>query len=170
MSPSSTRMTCCACSIIAGLATYAVYLVRKGKAVQSLRYQLTRIQLYHFASGGNLTFRVWIDFTNLENTPLTVDKMYLDIMLNFSGSYHRIATLNTGNIVIPANSTVSRSFDINVPWANLGVATLKILTGFVTGGSANWPTEARIDGQIKTLGFTIPVQMDVPFSVGALTE
>ena len=154
---------------IAGGAAYAIYLIRKGRAVQSLRYQLTKIQLYQFASDGNLVFRVWMDFTNLENTPLHVDQLYLDVFLNFSGTYHRIATLNAGNIEIPANSTVSRSFDVRVPWANLGVATALVLKGLLTGNGANWPTEAKIDGQIKALGVTIPVQTTIPFSVDALT-
>jgi len=157
---------------IAGGTAYVVYLIRSAKAAQSLRYQLTRVQLYQFASGGNLVFRVWMNFTNLEPTPLTINQMYLDVFLNFGGSLHRIGTLNTNNapITIPANSTVAQSFDITVPWANLGVATLKILSGFLTGGQANWPTEAVIDGQIKALGFTIKVNTTVPFSVGALSN
>ena len=157
---------------IAGGTAYVVYLIRSAKAAQSLRYQLTRVQLYQFASGGNLVFRVWINFTNLEPTPLTINQMYLDVFLNFDGSLHRIGTLNTNNapITIPGNSTVVQSFDIAVPWANLGVATLKILSGFLTGNGANWPTEAVIDGQIKALGFTIKVNTTVPFSVGALSN
>lgn len=157
---------------IAGGAAYVVYLIRSAKAAQSLRYQLTRVQLYQFASGGNLVFRVWMNFTNLEPTPLTINQMYLDVFLNFDGSLHRIGTLNTNNapITIPGNSTVEQSFDIAVPWANLGVATLKILSGFLTGNGANWPTEAVIDGQIKALGFTIKVNTTVPFSVGALSN
>lgn len=157
---------------IAGGAAYAVYLIRGAKAAQHLRYQLTRIQLYQFASGGNMVFRVWMNFTNLEPAPLTITQMYLDVFLNFDGSQHRIGTLNTNNapIVIPGNSTVEQSFDISVPWANLGVATLKILSGFLTGGQANWPTEAIIDGQIKAMGFTINVNTTVPFSVGALAN
>lgn len=157
---------------IAGGTAYVVYLIRSAKAAQSLRYQLTRVQLYQFASGGNLVFRVWMNFTNLEPTPLTINQMYLDVFLNFDGSLHRIGTLNTNNapITIPGNSTVEQSFDIAVPWANLGVATLKILSGFLTGNGANWPTEAVIDGQIKALGFTIKVNTTVPFSVGALSN
>jgi hypothetical protein len=106
------------------------------------------------------------------DSPLTVTQMYLDVFLNFGGSLHRVGTLNTNNapITIPANSTVAQSFDITVPWTNLGVATLKILSGFLTGGHANWPTEAVIDGQIKALGFTIKVNTTVPFSVGALSN
>ena len=156
-------------AVIASGAAYAVYAIRKARAVQHLRYQLTRIQLYQLANDGNMVFRVWMDFTNLENTPLFVDQLYLDVFLNFSGTQHRIATLNAGNIEIPANQTVSRSFDVRVPWANLGVATALVLKGLLTGNGANWPTEAKIDGQIKALGVTIPVQTTIPFSVGALT-
>ena len=158
-------------AVIAGGAAYAVYLIRQAKAAQHLRYQLTRIQLYRFASGGSITFRVWMQFTNLEPAPLTIDQMYLDIFLNFSGTYHRIGTLNTNNtpITLPGNSTVEIPFDINVPWANLGVATAKVLLGFLTGGQANWPTEAKVEGQIKSAGFTIQIENNVPFSVGALT-
>ena len=161
-----------AVAAITGAAIYAVYLVRKAKAAESLRYQLTRIQLYQFASGGNLVFRVWMRFTNLENTPLVVNQMYLDIFLNFGGSLHRIATLDTNNtpITIPGNSSVDIPFDINVPWANLGVATAKILAGFLTGGGANWPTEAKVEGQIKTMGFTIKIDTTVPFSADALNS
>lgn len=157
---------------IAGGAAYAVYLIKGAKAAQHLRYQLTRIQLYQFASGGNLVFRVWMNFTNLEPTPLTITQMYLDVFLNFDGTLHRIGTLNTNNapVVIPANSTIEQAFDISVPWANLGMATLKVLSGFLTGNRANWPTEAVIDGQIKALGYTIEINTTVPFSVGALTN
>ena len=159
-----------AVAAITAAGIYAVYVIRKAKAAESLRYQLTRIQLYHFASGGNIVFRVWMRFTNLENTPLVVSQMYLDFFLNFSGSLHRIATLNTNNvpIEIPANSSVDLPFDISVPWANLGVATAKILAGYLTGNGANWPTEAKVQGQIKTMGFTIKIDTDVPFSADAL--
>ncbi len=156
---------------VAALTAYAVHLIRSAKAAQHLRYQLSRIQLYQIASGGNLRFRVWMNFTNLEPTPLTVKQMYLDIYLNFgtpeNPSYHKIGTLNTNNapITIPANGTVDQSFDIVVPWANLGVATIKIIAGLIANGRANWPTEAKVDGQIKAIGFTIPVQLTVPFNV-----
>jgi hypothetical protein len=151
---------------IAGLTGYAIHIIRTAKSAKHLKYQLTKIQLYNFASGGNLQIRVWVSFTNLESAPLTVKQLYLDIFLNFDGSLHRIGTLNTNNIpiTIPGNSTVDRSFDVNVPWANIGVATLKILSGFLTTGRANWPSEAKVQGQIKAIGFTIPVDINVPFT------
>lgn len=157
---------------LAGGAAYGVYLARAAKAAKALRYQLSRIQLYNLATNGNIQIRVWVDFTNLEATTLTINQLYLDIWLNFSGTQHRIATLNTNNtpITIPGYQTVSRSFDINVPWANLGVATALVLKGFITNGQANWPTEARVEGQIKAIGFTIPIDINVPFSVGDTTN
>lgn len=155
--------------LLAAGTAYAVSLLQTAKAAKSLRYGLSRIQLYQFASGGALTFRVWITFTNLTNAALTVQQIYLDAYLTFSGMRHRMATLNTGSITIPANATVERSFDIRVPWANLGVATIAILTGFLNGGRANWPTEATVEGQIKAKGISIPVNETVPFSFGGDT-
>lgn len=157
---------------ILALGAYGVYVLRTAKAAQSLRYQLQKIQIYKVASGGSITFRVWVSFTNLESKDLTINQMYLDIFLNFNGTRHRIATLNTDNnpIVIPGNSTVERYFDVVVPWANFGVATAAILIGLLQNGSANWPTEAQVEGQIKSVGFTIPINISVPFSAAALTN
>lgn len=157
---------------ILAAGAYGVYLLRTAKAAQSLRYQLQKIQIYKLASGGSITFRVWMSFTNLEGKDLTVNQMYLDVFLDFNGTRHRIATLNTDNtpIIIPANSTVERYFDITVPWANLGVATAAILIGLIQNGSANWPSQAQVEGQIKAAGFTIPVNITVPFSADALTN
>lgn len=159
--------------IVAAIATatgYLVHLIRAAKAAQSLRYALQQIQLYHIASGGNIVLRVWMEFTNLEAAALTIRQLYLDIFLNFgtaeNPSYHRIGTLNTNNqpIIIPGYQTVKQSFDISIPWANLGVAAARIIAGLIVQRQPSWPTSAKVEGQIKAEGFTVPVSLDVPFN------
>ena len=156
--------------IAAGVGTALILrLIRTAKAAKNLKYQLRRIQIYRFRTSEPIVFRVFVDFTNLEPTPITVKQLYLDIFLNFgtaeNHNFQRIGTLNTDNIpvTIPANQTVSKSFDVSVPWVNLGAAAVKILMGFATTGRASWPTEAKVEGQLKAVGFTIPVSVTVPF-------
>lgn len=150
-------------AVAAGTA-YLVHLLRTAKSANSLRYHLQRIQIYRFKLSEPIVFRVWIEFVNLENAPINVNQLYLDIYLNISGSKHRIGTLNAANISIPSNQTIEKSFDISVPWKNLGVGLLSILTNFATTRQWNFPDKAIVEGQLKASGLSIPINVEVPFN------
>ena len=153
--------------VAAGTA-YLVHVLRSAKAAKNLKYQLERIQIYRL-TWSEIVLRVFASFTNLEAATLKINQIYLDIFLNIDGSKHRIGTLNTNNIPIslPGYATVQRSFDITIPMQNLGIGIVKILQGYLTSGSLSLPDKATVEGQIKTLGFTIPVNIEVPFSTPA---
>lgn len=153
--------------IIAAAAgtAYVVHLLRSAKAAKELKYQLQKIQIYKI-NWSEITLRVFVSFTNLEAATLTVKQIYLDIFLNIDGSKHRIGTLNTDNIpvTLPGYATVQKSFDVKIPLQNFGIGILKIFQGYLTNGSLSLPDKAFVEGQIKTLGFTIPVNIEVPFN------
>ena len=151
---------------IAGGAAYITNLLRKAKAAKNLKYIFKKIQVYKLTP--NLILRVWVDFTNLEKAELIVKQIYLDIYLNFGTAekpdVQRIGTLNTNKeIVLPGLSTVARSFDIEVRYINLLGTAWKMFQDKISGGAVKFPTVATVEGQIKALGFTIPVKYEVPF-------
>ena len=67
-------------------------------------------------------------------------------------------------VTLPGYATVQKSFDVKIPLQNLGIGILKIFQGYLTNGSLSLPDKAFVEGQIKTLGFTIPVNIEVPFN------
>ena len=152
-------------------AAYLVKVLRTAKAAKNLKTQLTRIQIYRFKLTEPIVFRVWVSFTNLEPSPITVKQLYLDIFLNFGTTenpdFQRIGTLNTDNVpvTIAGNSTQEKSFDVEVRWVNLGATAVKMFQGYLTGSGLKLPSEAVVKGQLKAVGFTIPIEMSVPFSV-----
>lgn len=157
--------------ILTGLATWgAIHLIRKAKAAAELRYGLEKIQIYDF-SGGNMRIKVSMWFTNIENAPLTVQNIFIDLFLNFgteaSPSLHRIATLNTNNqeFTLQANSTVHKEFFINVPLANMGIATAKILLDSFSAGHLDLPDEVILDGRIKCMGVNISINQKWPLEI-----
>lgn len=156
--------------IVGGVVAIA-YLSTLGKVVDAakrLRYQLTRIQIYRLKLDQPIIFRVWIEFTNLANIDLIIQKIYIDFFLNFGTAENpvtqRIATLNPNqSIVIPANQSAEIAFDVQVRWVNLAATAYQFFKDKVTGGSVNFPTMAIADGEIKTEGFTIPINYEIPF-------
>lgn len=152
---------------IAGGAALITSLIRKAKAANNLKYDLKKIQIYKLTVS-DLILRVWIDFTNLENTQLVVQQIYLDIYLDFGTAekpdIQRIGTLNTNaEIIIPALQTVSKSFDITVSYFNLLGTALQMFKSKFSGGAVNFPKKATVKGQIKALNITIPINYEVPF-------
>ena len=157
---------------VAGLLTWgAVSLIRKAKAAQELRWGVQKIQLYQFAANSNLKIKISLWFTNIESAALTVQNIFFDLFLNFgteeNPTLHRIATLNTDNqeFTIKGNSTEYKDFYINVPWANLGVATAVILLNSIKNGHLDLPDQVILDGRIKCYGFNIKVKEVYPIEI-----
>lgn len=149
----------------AALVAYLSTLKKVVNAAQRLRYQVTRVQIYRFKLDRPLVFRVWIEFTNLADIDIIIQALYIDIFLNFGTGQQRIATLYPQqSIVIPANQRKELPFDVEVKWVNLGATALQMLLKRVNGEETWWPTSAHVDGELKAEGFTIPINMDVPFS------
>lgn len=147
---------------------YLTKVLRTAKAAKNLRYSLSRIQIYKLNLSEPIIIRVWVSFTNLENAPIVVKQLYLDIYLQANDAKMKIGTLNTDgiSIVIPKNSTVERSFDISVPWKNLGITALNFLTTYLNRRNSGFPlpNKAIVEGQLKIVGLTIPINEEVSFS------
>lgn len=148
------------------LVAYLSTLKKVVSAAQRLRYQVTRVQIYRFKLDQPLVFRVWVEFTNLADIDIIIQALYIDVFLDFGDSgKQRIATLYPQHsIVIPANQRKELSFDVEVKWVNLGAIALQMLLKRINGEETWWPTSATVDGELKAEGFTIPIQMDVPFN------
>ena len=157
--------------ILGGIGVVA-YLSTLGKVVDAakrLRYQLTRIQIYRLKLDQPIIFRVWIEFTNLANIDIIIQHVYIDFYLNFgteaNPNLQRIATLHPDqSIIIPANRSEEIAFDVQVRWVNLAATAAQMFKDKITGGAVNFPTTAIADGEIKTEGFTIPINYTIPFN------
>ena len=152
-------------------AIYFTTLKKVVNAAQNLRYQLTRVQWYRVDDP--LVFRVWIDFANLASTEIIIQKIYLDIFLNFGTvdkpDLQRIATVNPGkSITLAANRTEERAFDVEVRLMSLGVTAFKMFRDKISGGSVNFPTSAIVKGEIQVENFSIPVETECPFDTSQI--
>ncbi len=149
---------------------YLVHALRTVKAAKNLDYQLKGVQIYRLKLTRPIVFRVWVNFTNLTSAPITIKQIFLNFFLNFGTAenpdFQRVGTLNTDNkeLTIPGNRTVNKSFDIEVPWLNLGAVAVSMFQGYLTGQGLKLPNTCKVEGQIKALGFSIPVNYEIPFS------
>lgn len=157
-------------ALIAGAVAiaYASTIKKVVDAATSLRYQLTRIQIYRLKLTEPIVFRVWVEFTNLEKIELIIQQIYIDFFLNFgtteAPNLQRIATLNPNDyVIIPAYKTEEVAFDIKVKWVNLAVNAVQMFKGYLDGSGVNLPNSCLIDGVVKTENISIPVQEEIPF-------
>lgn len=163
--------------IIGGIAAVAYFstIAKVVDAAKRLRYQLTRIQVYRLKLDQPIIFRVWIEFTNLADIDIIIQRIYIDFFLNFgtadNPSLQRIATLNPdASVVIPANQAKEIAFDVQVRWVNLGATAYQMFKDKIQGGSVNFPSTAIADGEIKTEGFTIPIEYTIPFNANPIEQ
>lgn len=156
--------------LIAGVAGIAYLSTIKNvvDAAMKLRFQLTRIQIYRLKLNEPIIFRVWVEFTNLDNVSIVIQQLYLDIFLNFGTAQNpdktRIATAHPQDpLVIAAHKTEEIYLDVQVRWVNLAANAVKAFQGLITGDGVKMPTSAIVEGQIKAEHFTIPIEYEVPF-------
>ena len=151
---------------LAGIVYFAWNAGKTAVAVKFLRYDLKKVQIYRLKLTQPIVVRVFVDFVNLEDVVLTVQQINLDIFLNFANNEsQQLATIIQQNFTIPANSSVSKYFDVEIRWAKLGGTLLKVLQGLITGGGVNTPTAATVKGYIRAKNITVPIEKNVPFSI-----
>lgn len=163
--------------LIGGIAAvaYISTLAKVVDAAKRLRSQLTRIQIYRLKLDQPIIFRVWIEFTNLADIDIIIQRIYIDFFLNFGTekdpSLQRIATLNpNASVLIPANQSKEIAFDVQVRWVNLGATAYQMFKDKITGGDINFPKTAIANGEIKTEGFTIPIEYTIPFNAEPIEQ
>lgn len=154
---------------------YASTLKKVVDAASTMRYQLTRIQIYRLKLTEPIIFRVWVEFTNLEKIELIIQQIYIDLFLNFGSAEEpnltRIATLNPNDyVIIPAYSTQELAFDIQVRWVNLAVNAYQMFKGLLDGSGVKFPNTAVVDGVVKTENISIPIEKEIPFNTTPIEQ
>ncbi len=144
-------------------------LTKTAKAALKLEYRIKSVQIRRFKLTQPILLRFNIEFINSEQSKITINKIFLNCDLKFSDNQtkQRLTTLNvTTPIVIDANTSnwITKYFDIEVRWRDLGSVILKTLTSIISGNGVKFPKSCEIKGTITAENIKIPVDQTVAFT------
>lgn len=165
--------------VILGIAIIGAVLWSYGKtavAGLSLDYQLSKFQLYKFASDG-IKFRFQFKFVNSKPTPLHIQminvKCYIDSVytarpdgsLNITNTGKLIGTCQDATAVtIPANNITENYFYATISYFNLLTSVGTKVLEYIQNNDPLKPKNVLITGFIKAEGINIPITQVIPFN------
>lgn len=149
--------------LLLGSAVLAVaYFVKLGKVAATAKDLIAtfkKAQIYHFASGGSMTVRAFVDITNLHETEILIQAA--DLKAQLDGI--TIGTCYVENIKI-AKGKHEMYFDLVMPWANLGVAAAVKVRQWFGSGTVTPPDKCIVSGKLKAENFIMDINYTIPFS------
>lgn len=129
------------------------------KAAKDLMYNFRNAKIHKFASGGEMIVRLFVDFTNLHDTPILIQSAKLDVKLD--NITVGICYLENIQIVKGVNH---KYFDLEMPWINLAFGAGQKLIDWFDTGTLTPPDKATVTGQLMVEDILIPIEYTIPFS------